>query len=78
MVKHGAISIMSQGVSSAGNFMAVMIPAKVLAADEFGHYIVALTTVLLLAGFSRALVGMPIRIQGVDVAGDNKEQYLHL
>lgn len=71
-----SLSIVDQSVVSLGNFLAVILPAKVLEIDVFGKYVIAISIVFILTSLTKGLVTSPLRITGSDHIGENFSEYV--
>lgn len=68
-------SLASQGISSLGNFLTVIILAKSLTPNDFGLYMMLNTALMIIGGISTSLVKMPLKVLGAGITEKDASSY---
>ncbi|HQM45212.1 MAG TPA: polysaccharide biosynthesis C-terminal domain-containing protein [Smithellaceae bacterium] len=68
-------SLASQGISSLGNFLTVVLLAKALTPDDFGLYMMFSTAFMIVSGISASLVKMPLKVLGAGITEKDASSY---
>jgi O-antigen/teichoic acid export membrane protein len=75
MAQTGSLSLVSQGVTSATNFLSGIIIARLCSKEQFGLYALSLSIVLFLNEFQNALITMPYMIYSPRTGGNDRREY---
>lgn len=70
------VPIVDQGIVSIGNFLAIVIPSKILDGREFGVYVVCIISIFMLTGITKGLITNPLRVLGVDIEDSERDAYV--
>ncbi|MEO8261273.1 MAG: hypothetical protein ABI566_01775 [Pseudolysinimonas sp.] len=60
------LPVLDQGLSSGSNFLAVLVIAGVLSAEDFGVFAISFTALTLFVGMTRSYLGVPLALRARD------------
>lgn len=69
------LSVVDQGICSLSSFITTIIVVKTLTSHDFGVYSLLIATMLVVNGFSNALVSEPVKIFGAHDDTDSLNEY---
>lgn len=74
-IRQGSLVLVNQGFISIAMFVAGVLVARSCGKEEYGLYILAMSLLLILQGFHRALVNMPFTVQIPRITGEDRKSY---